>query len=92
MTSSIKISDKSKKILDRIQAKITLSTEKKATLQEIIDLIMDYVDRNEDIIIKEPKEKKHPLTEEEIKRLRNFPWDFGVVTKEEDIDNILYGE
>ena len=92
MTASIKISDKSKKILDRIQAKITLSTEKKATLQEIIDLIMDYVDRNEDIIIKEPKEKKHPLNEEDIKRLRNFPWDFGVVTKEEDIDNILYGE
>lgn len=92
MTTSIKISDRSKKILDRLQAKITLNTDKKATYQEILDIIIDFIDKNEDIILKEPKKRTGPLEEREIEKLKKFPWDFGVETKEEDIDKILYGE
>ncbi len=42
--------------------------------------------------MKKPNKKPFPLKEEEIENLKNFPWDFGIETKEEDIDEIHYGE
>ena len=42
--------------------------------------------------MKKPKEKNPPLKEKEIEKLKNLSCDFGVETKEEEFDEILYEE
>lgn len=92
LTTSIKISDKSKKILDRLQAKITLLRDKKVTLQEILDNILELMEENEDLLLEKLEKLTFPLGKKELDNLINLPWDFGVRTSEEEIDKILYGE
>ncbi|MHA1275989.1 MAG: hypothetical protein ACTSQI_04695 [Candidatus Helarchaeota archaeon] len=92
MTTSIKVSDKSKRILDKLQAKITLLTEKKATLQEIIDNIIELINNNEALLINHMKNTNNPLEKQDIEKIMNFPWSFGVKTREEELDKILYGD
>lgn len=92
LTTSIKISDKSKKILDRLQAKITLLKDEKITLQEILDNILELMEENEDLLLKKLEKLSFPLEKKEIDNLINFSWDFGVRTSEQEIDKILYGE
>jgi hypothetical protein len=92
MTTSIKISEKSKKILDRLQAKITLLTDKKMTLQEILDDILELMEEDEDLLLKRLEKSAPIFGKKELENLINFPWDFGVKTSEEEIDKTLYGE
>lgn len=92
MTRSIKISDKSKRILDKLQAKITLLTEKKTTLQEIIDKIIELINNNESLLIEQLQNNDISLEKQVIEKIMNFPWSFGVKTSEEEIDKILYNK
>jgi hypothetical protein len=92
MAPSIKISDKSKKILNRLQAKITLLTDKKMTLQEILDSILELMEADEDLLLKKLEKLAPTFGKKELENLVNFPWDFGAKTSEEEIDKTLYGE
>lgn len=48
MTTTIKVSDETKQLLDILQAKMTLALRKKKTLSEIIDIIVKIALRHED--------------------------------------------
>lgn len=76
MPTSSKISNETKKILDQIQAKITLVKGKKLTMQEIIDTLLEILNENEDLIFNKIDNITFPLEREEIDKVKKFPWDF----------------
>lgn len=48
MTTTIKVTDETKQLLDILQARMTLTLGKKKTLSEIIDIIVKIALRHED--------------------------------------------
>lgn len=89
MSISVKISEKAKRVLDTIQARITLATGKKYSQQELLDMIIESSDDKDEIIRRLTKVK--PLSKKEIDALKKLSVDWGIHTKEEDIDLYLYG-
>ena len=93
MTTSVKLGERGKRVLDALQAEATLKAGKKVSQQELLELVLaDAEQRKEELISKISKRSKVPLSEKEIKRLLSLPKDWGVVTCEEDIDKYLYGK
>jgi hypothetical protein len=93
VVTSIKVSERSKRVLDALQAEATLKVGKKVSQQELLELLLTEAERRkEELISKISKRPKVPLSEKEIKRLLSLPRDWGVVTCEEDIDKYLYGK
>lgn len=93
MVTSVKVSERGKRVLDAIQAEATLKAGKKVSQQELLELVLDDAEKRKDeLISKISKRAKVPLSEEEIKRIMSLPKDCGVVTCEEDIDKYLYGK
>ncbi len=90
MSISIKISEKAKRVLDTIQARITLATGRKYSQQELLDMIIESSDDNKEEIIRRLTKVK-PLSKKQIDALKKLSVDWGIHTKEEDIDLYLYG-
>jgi adenylate kinase family enzyme len=90
MSTSIKISEKAKRVLDTIQARITLATGKKYSQQELLDMIIESSDDNKEEIVRRLTKVKL-LSKKEIDALKKLSIDWGVHTNEEDIDLYLYG-
>ena len=60
---------------------------KKINQQELFSMIIDYVERLKNDFL---RVKVSMLSEEEIKKFRKLQQDWGVETKEEEIDSIVY--
>ncbi|MFH1821949.1 MAG: hypothetical protein ABH852_05890 [Methanobacteriota archaeon] len=93
VVTSVKLSERGKKMLDALQAEMTLKSGGKVSQQELLELILDDVERRtEELVSKIFESGNKPLSEKEIKRIMSLPKDCGVVTSEEDIDKYLYGK
>ncbi|MGQ9719219.1 MAG: hypothetical protein ACUVWK_05215 [Nitrososphaerales archaeon] len=92
MSTSVKISEEGKRILDKLQAKLVLATGKKVSQQELLDMIMKFPAEKEEELIKLLAGVKLPLSPKDIEVLMNMPIDWGVETKEEEVDEYLYGK
>lgn len=93
MVTSVKLSERGKKMLDALQAETTLKVGRKISQQELLELILDDAERRtEELVSKISESGNAPLSEKEIKRIMSLPRDCGVVTSEEDIDKYLYGK
>ena len=90
MTTSVKMSEEGKRALDALQAKIVLATGKKMSQQELLDMLVKLSTQREEELIKFIAGVKLPLPPEEVERLMKLPTDWGVITKEEEIDEYLY--
>lgn len=90
MSTSIKISEKAKRVLDTLQARITLATGLKYSQQELLDIIIESSQEEEDEIIRRLA-KFRKLSDKEIDSLLKSSVDWQVKTKEEEIDLYLYG-
>lgn len=91
MTTSVKMSEEGKCTLDILQAKILLATGKKLSQQELLDLLVKLAAQREEELVKIIAGVKLPLPPEELEKLMKLSTDWEVKTKEEDIDEILYG-
>ena len=60
---------------------------KKINQQELFSMIIDYVERLKNDLL---RVKVSMLSEEEIKKFRKLQQDWGVETKEEEIDSMVY--
>ena len=89
MTTSVKMSEEGKSALDILQAKILLATGKKLSQQELLDLLVKLSAQREEELLKLITKIELPLCPEELKKLMKLPTDWGVKTKEEEIDEIL---
>lgn len=90
MSTSIKISEKAKRVLDMIQAKITLATGRKYSQQELLDMIIESSDEDKEEMIRRLT-KFQNLSEKEIDSLNKLSVDWKIRTKDEEIDLYLYG-
>jgi len=87
MSTSIKVRGEDKKDFDRLQSELTLRFGKKITQQELFSRIIELEgDAKEGFI----KGVYLPLSEGEIEEIRKLQSDWGIVTSEEEIDEILY--
>ena len=87
MTTTIKVSDETKQLLDMLQAKMTLTLHKKKTLTELIDIITYLALRHENELL-EAKELP-PLENDPAMKP---PLDWGVKTDANKIDEYTYTE
>ena len=87
MSTSIKVEEVDKKEFERLQSEITLKFGRVITQQELFSRIIKLVGDSEEVII---NESLLPLSGAEIEKIRKLQSDWGVVTSEEEIDEILY--
>ena len=86
-TTTIKVSDETKQLLDMLQAKMTLTFRKKKTLTELIDTITRLALRHENELL-DPK-KLPPLEKDPAMKP---PIDWGVKTDASKVDEYIYTE
>ena len=89
--TTVRISDRANRKLDALQARIQLRSLKRVPKQTILEQLIDQALEEEPspLLIRPPK---YPLSKKALRALADFPVDWGVETREEDIDRILYGE
>lgn len=88
MTSTtIKVSNETKQLLDMLQAKMTLTFRKKKTLTELVDTITRFALRHENELLK--AEKLPPLEKDPAMKA---PIDWGVKTDASRVDEYIYAE
>ena len=87
MSTSIKVRGEDKKDFDRLQSELTLRFGKKITQQELFSRIIELVEDAKEVFI---TGVYLPLSEGEIEDFRKLQSDWGIVTSEEEIDEILY--
>ncbi|MCX9012626.1 MAG: hypothetical protein OIN66_16095 [Candidatus Methanoperedens sp.] len=89
MSENIKVNEKDKRIFDMLQAELTLKTGKKLTQQELFSSILEFVrSRKENFF---GRLFKLPLSEKDIKKIKNLQSDWGIRTTETEIDATVYG-
>ena len=90
MGTSVKMSGESKRLLDILQARLIIATGKKISQQDLLDTLMRFSTEREDEFFGLVTGVRLPLPPEEIKELMETPTDWGVETREEEIDIHLY--
>ncbi len=91
MSTSVKISRESKRLLDTLQAKLVIAMGKKVSQQELLDTLVRLSAEREDELFGLIAGVRLPLPPEESEKLMEMPTDWGVETREEEIDMHLYG-
>jgi len=91
MSTSVKMSEEGKRILDTLQARLLLATGKRITQQELLDTLVKLSAEREDELIIFITGVKLPLPPEEVEKLMTLSTDWKVETREEEIDIYLYG-
>jgi len=91
MGTSVKMSEEGKRVLDTLQARLLLATGKKISQRELLDALVKLSAEREDELVNFITGVKLPLPPEEVEKLFKLPTDWGVETKEEEIDAYLYG-
>ena len=91
MSTSVKISGECKRLLDTLQARLIIATGKKVSQQELLDTMVRLSAEREDELFRLIAGVRLPLPPEEFEKLMKLPTDWGVETREEEIDIHLYG-
>jgi len=91
MSTSVKMSGESKRLLDTLQARLVIATGKKISQQELLDTLVRLSTEREHELFGLIAGVRLPLPPEEVEKLMKIPTDWGVETREEEIDTILYG-
>jgi hypothetical protein len=92
MSTSVKISREYKEKLDRLQARLYLTTGKKLSLQEVLEILVSLGSDHEEILVEMSQGEKPSITSDDVEAILNTPVDWGQETCEETIDKVLYGE
>jgi hypothetical protein len=92
MATTVKISEDTNDKLDRLQAKVLLRTGTKLSKQAILERLIRIGLRDETVLVRPSGQIRYPVPDKAWKKLlRKVVRDWGVVTREEDVDRVLYG-
>ncbi len=91
MATTVKISEEANRKLDRLQARVLLRTGRKLSKQEILEQLVRAGLTDETLLVRRSSRTRYPISDKAWKRVLGKVSDLGVVTREEDIDRILYG-
>lgn len=89
MSTTVRIREEDKQVLDRLQARITLETGERPSLEEVLHRVVELAEEQEDELLSDDEPPR--LTEEEKQHVLDTTFDLGYATREEDIDETLYG-
>lgn len=89
MSTTVRIREEDKQRLDRLQAKITLETGEKPSLEEVLHRLVELAEVHEDELTLD--EDGPQLSEERKQEILSMGQPTGNRTREEDIDDVLYG-
>ncbi|MFQ5908553.1 MAG: hypothetical protein ACE5JE_07005 [Thermoplasmata archaeon] len=90
MSTTVRIRKRASRKLDRLAARILLRTGRKIPKQELLDLILE-AGLDEESLLAGLLEVRLPLDDTAWDRVQRKSTDWGVVTREEEIDRLLYG-
>ncbi|WP_170964465.1 hypothetical protein [Natronomonas salsuginis] len=91
MATSVKMDDETKERLERLQAEIKLRTGNRVTQQEILTRLVEDAIESKARLIDSFRDERVPVSESEREAFHAGTISSGVVTREADIDDILYG-
>jgi len=91
MSTSVKLSEKDKEKLEKLQALVTLKAGEKVTQQELLSTLIREALAKDDEIVKKMFKTKIPISDQEYERILALVEDWGIETSWEEIDQILYG-
>jgi hypothetical protein len=91
MATSVKMDDRTKDRLERLQAEIRLQTGQKVTQQEILTRLVERAIESKADLIDSFRESPFPLSDAEREQFHEGRGSSGVETSEDDIDDIIYG-
>lgn len=91
MATSVKMDETTKEQLERLQAEIKLETGKRVTQQELLTRVIEEAIESKGQLIDSFRDKRVPVSEAEREAFHAGRISSGTVTREEDIDEILYG-
>ena len=91
MSTSVKLGKEDKERLERLQALVTLKAGGKVSQQDLLStLIREALERGDEFLEKMYKANV-PIPDEEYERTLSLVEDWGVETRWEEMDQILYG-
>ncbi len=92
MATTVKISEETNQELYRLQAKVLLRNGRKLSKQEILERLVRMGLADDESLVHPAQSVRYPVPDRAWKRLlKRVVHDWGVVTREEDIDRVLYG-
>ena len=92
MATTVKITEETNRKLDRLQAKLLLRTGRKLSKQEILERLVRLGLLDEAPLVRHQGAIRYPVPDRAWKKLlKRVVRDWGVATREEDLDRILYG-
>jgi len=91
MATSVKLSPADKEKLERVQALVTLKMGRKMTQQELLSAMISEALLRDDEFVKKISKSNLPINDEEFSRLLSLVEDWGVETRWEEVDQVLYG-
>lgn len=92
MSTSVKISRDYKNRLDKLQASLLLSTGKKVSQQELLEMLVQLGIELEDKLQEKVSDEPKTIDPKTITEIMEMPTDWGFETSEETLDKIIYGE
>lgn len=91
MATTVRISDETKRKLDRLQAQALLRTGRKLSKEEILERLVLMGLADESWLTRNKARPRYPIPDRAWRKNLKRIQDWGVATREEDIDRILYG-
>jgi len=92
MSKAVKVDEAAKSRLEELQAEIRLETGESVTQQELLSRLIDDAYRDREAVIDSFRSSTVPLSDAEKARMVEGRFSSGLETREEDIDEILYGD
>ena len=91
MSASVKLEDKDKAKLEKLQALLTLKGGRKVTQQELLSKLIDSALERGEELVKLVFGREQPMSDEQFKRVLDLVEDWGVEDASERIDEYVYG-
>lgn len=91
MATSVKMDERTKDRLERLQAEIKLETGRKVTQQELLKRLLDSAYESRSEFIDSFRDEWDGLTDDETDRLLSGTTESGNPIDEDEIDDVLYG-
>lgn len=91
MATSVKMDERTKDRLERLQAEIKLETGRKVTQQELLKRLLDSAYESRSEFVDSFRDEWDGLSDDETDRLLSGTVDSGNPVEEDEIDDALYG-
>ncbi len=91
MVTTVRVSEDTDERLTALAARLYLKTRRKIAKQDLVALLVEYGTADEDALAARLAGIRYPVPERVWKQFLRRVKDWGVETREEDIDRVLYG-